>query len=153
MNGVKYYRIKKGLKQKELCRMADITLFTLVRMEHADRDSVGKLLAEHYRRVRIVLDAPVDELLREDLPEVEEGTHVRNMRPSGSECPENCLAVYRQAHHLTLRDVAAMLGVSHESVRLACREKQAPAAYIARLAALEHLSEAEFRAKYRKEAP
>lgn len=95
-------------------------------MEHADRDSVGKLLAEHYRRVRIVLDAPVDELLREDLPEVEEGTHVRNMRPSGSECADNCLAVYRQAHHLTLREVAAMLGVSHESVRLACREQQAP---------------------------
>lgn len=89
-------------------------------MEHADRDSVGKLLAEHYRRVRIVLDAPVDELLREDLPEVEEGTHVRNMRPSGSECADNCLAVYRQAHHLTLREEAAMLGVSHESVRLAC---------------------------------
>ena len=108
MNGVKYYRIKKGLKQKELCRKADITLFTLVRMEHADRNSVGKLLAEHYRRARIALDVPVDELLREDLPEVEEGTHVRNMRPSGSECPENCLAVYRQAHHLTLRELAAM---------------------------------------------
>ena len=122
-------------------------------MEHADRNSVGKLLAEHYRRARIALDVPVDELLREDLPEVEEGTHVRNMRPSGSECPENCLAVYRQAHHLTLRELAAMLGVSHESVRLACREKQAPAAHIARLAALEHLPEAEFRAKYRKEAP
>ena len=151
MNGVKYYRIKKGLKQKELCRMADITLFTLVRMEHADRDSVGKLLAEHYRRVRIVLDAPVDELLREDLPEVEEGTHVRNMRPSGSECPENCLAVYRQAHHLTLRDVE--LKDLTPAARPAWREKQAPAAYIARLAALEHLSEAEFRAKYRKEAP
>ena len=102
MNGVKYYRIKRGLRQKELCRMAGISLFTLVRMEHADRDSVGKLLAEHYRRVRIVLDAPVDELLREDLPEVEEGTHVRNMRPSGSECADNCLAVYRQAHHLPL---------------------------------------------------
>ena len=153
MNGVKYYRIKKGLKQKELCRMADITLFTLVRMEHADRDSVGKLLAEHYRRVRIVLDEGVEEIMREDLQEGEEGMHVRNMGVSGSECVEKCLAVYRQAHHLTLRDVAAMLGVSHESVRLACREKQAPAAYIARLAALEHLSEAEFRAKYRKEAP
>ena len=45
-----------------------------------------------------------------------------------------------------------MLGVSHESVRLACRERQAPAAYIARLAALENISETEFYEKYRKEA-
>lgn len=29
MNGVKYYRIKRGLRQKELCRMAGISLFTL----------------------------------------------------------------------------------------------------------------------------
>ena len=49
-------------------------------------------------------------------------------------------------------EVAAMLGVSHESVRLACRERQAPAAYIARLAALENISETEFYEKYRKEA-
>lgn len=152
MNGVKYYRIKRGLRQKELCRMAGISLFTLVRMEHADRDSVGKLLAEHYRRVRIVLDAPVDELLREDLPEVEEGTHVRNMRPSGSECADNCLAVYRQAHHLTLREVAACWVCPMRASVWPAGSGRPRAAYIARLAALENISETEFYEKYRKEA-
>ena len=153
MNGIKYYRLKRGMTQRELCQQTGVSLWTLGRMEHMGRESgVDGLLPEHYLRLRAVLGVPVDELLREDLPEVEDDVHVRNMRPSGSDCADNCLAVYRQVHRLTLRELAGILRVSHESVRLASRGSQAPEAYIARLAACEGISADAFCEKYRKGA-
>ena len=149
MNGVKYYRIKNGMTQNELIRRSGISQWALWRMEHTGRESgLHGLMPEYYLRLREVLGVTVDELLREDLPEVEDNVRVRNMRSSSSDCNENCLAIYRQRHRLTLRELADILHVSHESVRLASQTTGVPQKYISRLAEYEGLSENEFQNKY-----
>lgn len=70
MNGVKYYRIQKGLTQKDLAKLADINPQVLARMEHMGIDSgLEGAMPDNYLMLRKVLCVPVDELVREDLPE------------------------------------------------------------------------------------
>lgn len=151
MNGVKYYRIQKGLTQKDLAKLADINPQVLARMEHMGIDSgLEGAMPDNYLMLRKVLCVPVDELVREDLPEDTETLYNRAMRPSRSECAENCIAVYRRAHRLTLRMLASVLEISHESLRQACAAEEPPEKYVDLLARHLGISRQEFIRQYAK---
>lgn len=148
MNGVKYYRIQRGLTQKELIQRAGICQVTLTTMEHVADISKNSIRSDAYEKLRTVLHVPIDELLRVDLPDVEDEVHVRNMRPEAKEYHGNCIGSYRKRHRLTYRELAAILRVSHESVRKACLGPEPPWKYICRLAEREGSTPESFMKKY-----
>ena len=138
MNASKHYRIKKGLTQKQLSALSGINIATLNALEHPNPKTMRTVGYSTYIKLSDALEIPIDELLRDDLPDI------RPMRPSNSECPNNCLTIYRRRHHLTLREMASLLDISYETLRLVCRAPEVPGKYIERLAALSGISFNEF---------
>lgn len=148
MNGLKYYRIKRGFTQKELAALSGISHINLAKMERMGRSNAKGCLCEEYIRVSNFLGVKIDELLREDLPEQEDGVLIRNLRPCKREDSSNCLTAYRLSHRMTLRDMANVLDVSYETVRLVCLSPETPSKYIDRLSELEGISSADFVSRY-----
>lgn len=148
MNGLKYYRIKRGFTQKELAAHSGISHINLAKMERMSRNNAKGCLCEEYVRVSNFLGVKIDELLREDLPEQEDGVLIRNLRPCKREVSSNCLTAYRLSHRMTLRDMAKVLDVSYETVRLVCLSPETPHKYIDRLSELEGISSGEFVRRY-----
>lgn len=149
MNGVKYYRIQKGLTQRELAQAAQIGIPTLRLLEAEKRHDCSAGL---YRKIRNVLHVSIDELLRDDLPEIEDTIPPHQMYPVWRECPDNCIAVYRHAKRLTLRKLAGQMYISYETLRLACKEPESPERYVQWLADMEHMSVEEFLRFYGEKA-
>ena len=145
MNGIRYHRLKRGLSVTALARKTSVNLATIRLMERSGWESgVGTIRGTSYLRVRDFFGVPVDELLREDLPEVEEPRKHRRPLGSAKGHPENCFVVYRLRHDLDLRRMAALLDVSHETVRTICARPQPPEKYIRILADKEGCTVEEF---------
>ena len=150
MNGLKYYRIKSGLSQKQLAELSGVGQMVLVKMERMGRSNVKGCLCDEFIRVSNALGIKIDELLREDMPDWENGVCLRNLRPGKSDSSDNLLTIYRRRHRMTLREVATILGVSHETVRLACISEETPEKYIHQLAVNEGISYSEFVSRYKE---
>ena len=117
MNGVQYYRIKSGLTVNDLYRATGVYPPTIRAMERVG--SVNNMYPRNYLTLRDYFGVPVDELLREDFPELEEPSGNHN-RGSATENPNNCLAVYRKRHKLSLRGLGDLIGASHECACQQC---------------------------------
>ena len=147
MNGVKYYRIKSGLTVNDLYRASGIYPPTIRAMERVSGDNT--MYPRNYLALREFFGVPVDELLREDFPELEEPEHNHN-RGSATENPDNCLAVYRKRHNLSLRGLGEILGASHECVCQQCSRPTPRAKYVRILADREKMTAEEFYEVYKE---
>ena len=145
MNGVQYYRIINGLTVNALSRATGINLQTIRNMEQSG--SVAN--SQSYLTLRNYYGVPVDELLREDFPELEEPERNHN-RGSTIENPDNCLAVYRRQHRLSLRGLGEILHRSHECMRVQCSHPAPRAKYVRILADRESLTVEEFYEIYKE---
>ncbi len=143
MNGVKYYRTKKGLNQKQLAALSGVSMVTIAAMEKGGRNK--GIYPGKYIKIKAVLCVSVDELLREDFPAVEDGAPVRILRRSRTENVQSCLTQYRHVHRLTLDEMSSRLGVtSKECSRQACAAEVSLEKHIQTLASFEGLSVIEF---------
>lgn len=147
MNGVKYYRMKMGLSLKQLSVLSGVNMATITEMEKGGGKYSG-IYSANYLKIRGVLAVTVDELLRDDLPDVEAGSRVRVMRQSRTGNVHSCLNWYRFSHMLTLDDMAARIGVSREYARVLCAAEVPSEKYIQVLANHEGISPTEFIKRY-----
>ena len=148
MNGVRYYRIQNGLTVNDLYRATDIRPQMIRTMENIGIGPNG-MHPRHYIKLREYFHVPVDELLQEDFPELEEPEHNHN-RGSATENPGNCLAVYRKRHKLSLRGLGDLIGASHECACQQCSHPTPRAKYVHILADREKMTVEEFNEVYKE---
>lgn len=148
MNGVKYFRIKSGLTVNDLYRATGIRPQIIRSMENIGSGPNG-MHPRNYIRLRNYFHVPVDELLREDFPELEEPSGNHN-RGSATENLNNCLAVYRKRHKLSLRGLGDLIGASHECACQQCSHPAPRVKYVRILADREQMTVEEFYEVYKE---
>lgn len=145
--------MKLGLEV--ICRKRHMDIETL-----AERIGMPKTTLLHYTqqckpdsisasiiaKVADYLDVTVDELIQLH-PDDAIGLGDRELRNSHTEHPDNILAKYRHAKHITFDELAALIGVtSRQCPNQSCQKKttRKEKEYVARLAAFENMSMSEF---------
>ncbi len=145
MNGVKYYRLVRGISIKMLAEKSDLSEMTIVNMEKLDVPH--SIAIKNYKKVRAALGVRVDELFCNDFPEITEKT--RAGYSSKTENAGNCITVYRSTEKLTFKALAHRMGVtSRECARQACAAKEPLEKHVLALATYEGMTAEEFRRTY-----
>ncbi len=145
MNGVRYYRILNNYSVGELSRLTGVSFATIKSMEQVGRDSAyGNISSGSYMKLRHFFGVPLDELLREDLPDLEEPPRRGGILGSEKESQNNVIAVYRKQNRLSLRRIAGILGCSYQHISDVCVGLTAPEKYIRILAERDGISAEEF---------
>ena len=149
MTGLEFYRIKKDLSRNELaeqvgCVTATVALYEKLVQEGKGRSSLWLTFSN-------ALGVPVSELMRTDLPELVDRKNGWLNRPSRTANPDNPIAVYRAAKHLTYGEISEIIGcTTREAGRLACAKTTPSKKHIVALARYEKMSPEEFIRKYRR---
>lgn len=147
MIGVKYYRMRRGLSREKLSKITGISIPTLGTMEKANEP--GSICALSYRKVADCLNVPIDELIRNDLPDSGDGINKRAPYPSRTENLNNYISIYRKANMLTFEKLALRLGITtRERARQVCSVEIAMSKHVEALARYENISTIEFIQKY-----
>lgn len=147
MNGIRYYRIEKGMTQHELAALAGVSIATIVSMEQMERPH--GIYTYNYKKVRDVLGIPLDELIRNDFPDREDAGYASVPYASRTENPNNCISEYRREKKLSFQKLAERLGAtSRECGRKACVPDIPLEKHIQTLAAYEGISVEEFIRRY-----
>ena len=146
ITGTEYYRLKARISQNTLAKRAGVGLVTVQRMCWGIQPQTTALST--YMRVAEALGVSVHQLLRDrDESELEDGDHAAYPSRTGS--PNNCLAMYRQEHGLSLEQLGQRLGgKTRECVRQACASEHPPKKHIRTLAAYEGVTPEEFCREY-----
>jgi len=151
MNGIRYQRITNGISLSNLSDMTGISIPTLRKMEKME---VPKgVYAENYRKVSEALKVSVDDLIRNNYPEIE--VQRRAYYPSRTANLSNCISVYRNEKKMSFQRLASILGVNtRERARQVCAADKPLKKHLEALAKYEKISVQEFLDKYslRKEA-
>ena len=117
MTGLEHYRIKRCFSRKELAKRANISITTIYSYENCAHCGNG----ETYLCLSNVLGVPIDELLRENFPEMKNVTVPRAFRTSVTANQNNLVNAYREANCLSFKALADRLGkTSRECGRQAC---------------------------------
>lgn len=136
MNGVRHYRIQLGLPRSRLAELADVSITTIAAMEQM-HEPYG-IYTYNYMKVREVLGAPLDELVRDDYSDREDAGYASVPRESQTENHDNCISVYRNMKKLSFQKLAERLGAtSRECGRLACAASEPLEKHIRALAEYE----------------
>ncbi len=139
MNGIRYYRIKKGLSQRELSKLSGVCIPTVVNMEQMTHPH--GIYGYNYLKVQEVLNVSMDDLIRDDFPDNESGEPLSVPYPSRTENPDNCITKYRRDNSLTFQALAHRMGVtSKECARKACSATLPLQKHLKALAAYEGIS-------------
>lgn len=148
MNGVAYYRIKRGLSLATLSEVAGVGIPTMERYESTDGNYRGN--GNVYLRLSDALGVPIVELIRENYPDIPDPTAKRKQLPSRTANPANPITRYREAHQLSFKELAQRLGnTTRESGRKACHRNVPLNEHIEALASYEGITSAEFYIKYK----
>lgn len=149
MNGLIFYRRKAKLTRDELSALANVSTGTIMRYEEEGWNGQGN--GNTYLRIADVLGTTIDELLRDDLPNLG-GTEPRYAQRSKTENPNNCLTVYRMKHRLTFDQLGQRIGgVTRERARQVCSSATPSDIHILAASNYEGMSEDEFVMKYAPE--
>ena len=147
MNGVAYYRIKRGLSKPELSELANVNLGTIFAYENPENPSRGN--GYTYLRLSDALGVPIDELVREDFPDIPDPTTTGKPQFSRTANPENIITRYRDENNLTFAELSKRFGItSREGARKACKAEVANENHISALATYEGITPEEFIRKY-----
>ena len=147
MTGIKNYRILHRIAMEELARITGVSRPTLKKMEEAvSPDSIS---ASKYKKVADALKVPMDELISNDFPNIEERGSVRVSRQSKVDNKYNYISVYRTKKGLTYQRLANALGVgSRQRAQQICCGGVPSTKHIATLASCENITIDEFTRKY-----
>ena len=145
MTGIKYFRLKNRLTQKELAEKANCQIAVIQRLEQGYSERTRAITLH---RIALALDVSLDNLARDyDDSQIDEQD--RPIRPTKIKAPENCIHNYRLAHALTYQELAFRLGIgTSEGSRKVCKREYARQKHVQRLAAYEGISESEFSSIY-----
>jgi|BioPla2DNA2_1021312.scaffolds.fasta_scaffold12938_6 transcriptional regulator with XRE-family HTH domain len=147
MNGVKYYRLKRGIKSITLAQKTGISIGTIKNMERATKP--GKISAVNYCKVADVLQVSIDDLLKNNYPDPGVEVPYRAPYPSRTANVKNLIYIYRRTYNITCQQLAHILGLkSRERARQLCSTKTPSEKHIKTLAAHEGISIDEFKNKY-----
>lgn len=147
MNGLRYYRIKRGFSPRELAESANVSrnIITVYETPSSSNRSNG----ETYLRLSDVLGVPIDELLREDFPDEPDTTLGDGIRHSETAVACNPITVYREAQKLSFRALAHRLGrTTRECGRKACARAIPLDEHIQALSTYEGITPEAFIKKY-----
>lgn len=147
---MEYYTRKSRMNRNKLAALAGISPATF----HAMCTGKGtmKRSVVLYERVAEVFGVEISQLLQTyDVSEL--GAHDRIIYPSRTENLNNCVAVYRRRHGLTLAQLGQRLGgKTRECARQACASDRPPRKHIQALAAYEGVTPEAFCRKYGRDA-
>lgn len=145
MNGIKYHRLKKGISQRELSRLSGVCIPTIAAMEQMTIPH--GIYGYNYLKVQAILDATLDDLIRDDHPDDEFSESVP--LPSKTENPDNCITKYRNDKNLTFQTLAYRIGVTtKERARQICAKATPSQKHIIALSMYEGISVETFVDKY-----
>ena len=100
MTGIKYFRLKNRLTQKELAEKANCQIAVIQRLEQGYSERTRAITLH---RIALALDVSLDNLARDyDDSQIDEQD--RPIRPTKIKAPENCIHNYRLAHALTYQE-------------------------------------------------
>lgn len=147
MNGVKYHRLKLGMKCTTLANNAGISIGTVKNLEKANKP--GGISAVYYCQVSEVLHVTVGELMKNNYPDPGKDVSHRAPYPSRTANKRNPIFIYRRTKNMSCQQLAACLGLkTRERARQLCSMEIPLEKHLEKLANLENLSVEEFKNKY-----
>lgn len=147
MTGIAYYRIKQNLSRSELSQKAGVAKETVSLYEKLAARGKGRIWI--WLKFSDCLAVSVDELLRDDFPDLIDRTDPHKFRTSRTANPNNPITNYYLANRLTFGELATRLGrTSRECARVVCSAEKASDAHLNTLAAYENMTKEEFIKKY-----
>jgi|LSQX01.1.fsa_nt_gb transcriptional regulator with XRE-family HTH domain len=148
MTGVKYYRILNQLSREKLAEITGISIGTIKKMERISDPS--RICSSNYRRVSKALEVSVEDLIKSDYPDSEDGGPVRAPRKSRADNKCNCISIFRTKKGLTYERLAYYMGFGsrQRAHQLCCSEEDKCEKHIEILSRHENISTKEFKEKY-----
>lgn len=147
MTGIKYFRILKQKSREKLAEMTGISIPTLKKMERVSDPS--RICASNYRKVSMALKVSVEDLIRCDYPDPEDGGPVRTSRKSKVDNKCNCISIFRIKKGLTYQRLADYMELgSRQRAHQLCCEENICTKYVEILSRQENISTEEFIKKY-----
>ncbi len=148
MVGLAYYRIHEGLSKQKLAEMTELSTFTINKYEHYASIENGMCCV--WMKFSDCLNVSVEELLRTDLPDLEDFTDLRKVgKTSDTVNPNNPIAIYRDQERISFQKLAEQLNVPHkECARQICVRKMPKRKYLETFAQYEHITVNEFIRRY-----
>lgn len=147
MTGIKYFRILSQVSREKLAEITEISIPTLKKMEKASDPS--RICASNYRRVSMALRVSVENLIRCDYPDAQDGGPVRTSRKSRADNKDNCISVFRMKKGLTYQRLADCMDLgSRQRAHQICCEGTPLTEHVEVLAQRENISTEEFIKKY-----
>ncbi len=150
MVGLAYYRIYEGLSKQKLAEMTELSIATINKYEHYALIENGMCCV--WMKFSDCLHISVEELLRTDLPDLEDPTDLRKVgKTSGTVNLNNPIAIYRDQERISFQKLAERLHVPHkECARQICVREMPKRKYLETLARYEHITMNEFIRRYHK---
>lgn len=147
MNGVKYYRLMRGMKCVTLAEITGLSIGTIKNMEKADQP--GGISAANYRKVSDALQISVDELIKNNYPNSGNRIPFRAFYSSRTGNEHNHIYIYRKEKKMSCQQLADCLGLkTRERARQLCSDERTMAKHVEALAKHEGVSIGEFIRRY-----
>ena len=147
MNGIKYFRLMCGMKATTLAEKTGLSIGTIKNMEKANIPN--GISASNYCKVADVLQATIDDLIKDGYPESGGEVPVRAPYPSRTGNKQNIFFIYRREKNMSCQQLANCLGLkTRERARQLCTHETPMDKHTETLAKLEGLSIKDFKKKY-----
>mgnify|MGYP000886519004 CR=1 FL=1 len=150
MNGIKYFRLIRGMKAITLAEKTGLSIGTIKNMEKTNIPN--RISASNYCKVADVLQATIDDLIKDGYPNSGGSVPKRAPYPSRTADERNHIFIYRKEKNMSCQQLADILGLSsRERARQLCSMEMPLEKHLEKLANLENLSIEEFKRKYSQE--
>lgn len=150
MNGIKYFRLIRGMKAITLAEKTGLSIGTIKNMEKANIPN--RISASNYCKVADVLQATIDDLFKDGYPNSGGSVPKRAPYPSRTGNEQNIFFIYRREKNMPCQQLADILGLtSRERARQLCSTEVSAKKHLETLAKRENLSIEEFKRKYSQE--